>query len=156
VRTAQLTVSVQNATTNSKIPTREQLEAWARAVLDGHAAGELNIRLVDEAESGRLNREYRKREGATNVLSFAADPELIEIDPDAPCGDLVICADVVEREAREQDKATEAHWAHMVVHGALHLLGFDHESSGEAAEMEARERELLMRFGYPDPYGPQS
>ena len=105
MRTARLTVSVQNATSNSKIPTAKQLETWARAVLDGHAAGELNIRLIGETESAQLNRQYRKREGATNVLAFEADPDLIEMDSEAPFGDLVICADVVEREASEQDRA---------------------------------------------------
>jgi probable rRNA maturation factor len=123
-----------------------------RGALKADVRGELTVRVVGERESAELNERYRGKKGATNVLSFraeappAADGELL------PFGDLVICADVVERESREQGKTPAAHWAHMVVHGALHLQGYDHENVRDASIMEARERELLAELGFPDPY----
>ncbi len=111
---------------------------------------ELVIRVVDEAESSALNRDYRGRDRPTNVLSFPFEaPPPIE---SYLIGDLVICAPVVAREALAQGKAAKAHWAHMVVHGVLHLLGFDHPSDAEAESMEALEREIQGGLGYPDPY----
>ena len=120
-------------------------------VLEGRRdEAELTIRLVDEAESQQLNREYRGKDRPTNVLSFPADlPAVVE----SPLlGDLVICAPVVLREAKEQGKTVEAHWAHMVVHGVLHLLGYDHQNEQEAAEMEGIEAALLKEMGYRNPY----
>ena len=107
----------------------------------------MTVRFVDEAEAQLLNRDYRKKDYATNVLSFpySADPVLI--------GDLVLCASVVMREAEQQRKAATAHFAHLILHGMLHLQGYDHATSdAEAERMETREREILAQFGYPDPY----
>lgn len=155
-RARAIVVTVQNATRGGDVPTRKELEHWARRALAADVRGELTVRIVDESESAELNARYRGKEGATNVLSFsskagaeeppAVDGELL------PFGDVVICAAVVEREAREQGKALAAHWAHMVVHGALHLQGYDHENMRDASIMEARERALLAELGFPDPY----
>jgi probable rRNA maturation factor len=113
------------------------------------------VRVVDERESAELNSRYRGKKGATNVLSFPAEspapPKATAVDL-LPFGDVVICAAVVEREARAQGKLLAAHWAHMIVHGALHLQGYDHEKPRDAAAMEARERTLLAKLGFPDPY----
>jgi len=135
------------------LPTEEQLTLWAEAALAGRtsfAEPELTIRLTDEEESQELNSEYRGKDKPTNVLSFP-----FEAPPEVPIellGDLIICVAVVEREAQEQDKTSEAHWAHMVIHGCLHLLGYDHIKDDEAEEMEALERTILASLGYPDPY----
>ena len=108
------------------------------------------MRLVDEEESQTLNREYRGKDKPTNVLSFPSDlPAVVENDL---LGDLVICVPVVAREANEQGKSLEAHWAHLVIHGLLHLMGYDHQTDEEALQMESRERELLQQLNYPDPY----
>jgi probable rRNA maturation factor len=149
----RLAVTVQDAAGVAATPSPQKLRAWARHALGKTARGELTLRIVDEEESAALNSRYRGKRRATNVLSFTA-----ELPPAAngaellPLGDLVICAAVVQREAREQGKPAPAHWAHMVVHGVLHLQGFDHETRAEAATMEARERELLAALGFPDPY----
>jgi probable rRNA maturation factor len=108
------------------------------------------VRIVSQRESRRLNQRFRGRPTATNVLAFPAD---LPAGPDLPLlGDLVVCRAVVEREAGEQGKPVEAHWAHMVVHGTLHLLGYDHQTGQEAARMETREVQILATLGYPDPY----
>jgi probable rRNA maturation factor len=147
-------VSVDNASREPGVPGEAELRCWAAAVLAGRRDGaELAIRIVDEMEGARLNATYRHKQGATNVLSFLA--ELPAGVPLAFLGDLVICAPVVAREAREQGKAPAAHWAHLVVHGCLHLLGYDHEQEAEAEEMESLEREILAGMGYPDPYAPR-
>jgi probable rRNA maturation factor len=99
-----------------------------------------------------LNTRYRGKKGATNVLSFPSEPPAFEAHELLPFGDVVICAEVVEREAREQGKPLAAHWAHMVVHGTLHLQGYDHEKAKDATVMEERERALLAKLGFPDPY----
>ena len=148
-----VTVEVQVAVDSETLPGRDDLARWVRAALAGRwdRPAEVTIRLVDAEESAGLNRRYRRRQGATNVLSFPyeAPPGI----PDLPLlGDLVICAPVVDREAGEQRKTREAHWAHMVVHGTLHLLGFDHQTPGDAATMETLETCLLERLGFPDPY----
>jgi probable rRNA maturation factor len=148
-------VTVQNAS-RSAVPPRTELDRWARSALATDVRGELTVRIVDEAESAELNVRYRRKKGATNVLSFpakAADaPPPTAAGEVLPFGDVVICAPVVEREAREQGKAPAAHWAHMVVHGTLHLQGYDHENARDARIMEARERALLAELGFPDPY----
>jgi probable rRNA maturation factor len=115
----------------------------------GGRRGELGIRVVGSREGRALNERWRRRAYATNVLSFPAAPEL----GGRQIGDIVVCAPVVAREAREQGKALAAHWAHMVVHGTLHLLGFDHRRAPDARRMEVRERALLARLGFADPYG---
>ncbi len=149
-------VTVQNASRSAGVPARKELDRWARSALAAEVQGELTVRIVDEAESAELNLRYRRKKGATNVLSFPARGS--EAPPSAaagdllPFGDVVICAPVVEREAREQGKPPAAHWAHMVVHGALHLQGFDHEKVADASIMEAREKALLAELGFPDPY----
>ena len=148
------TVSVDNASREPGVPGEAELARWAAAALAGRReAAELAIRIVDEAESAALNSTYRHKQGATNVLSFPA--ELPAGVPLAVLGDLVICAPVVAREAREQGKPAEAHWAHLVVHGCLHLIGYDHERETEAEEMESLERGILAGMGYPDPYAPR-
>ena len=133
-------------------PSEAQLRLWCEMGLRQRTAdSEMTIRLVDEAEGRELNHTWRHKDYATNVLSFPADvpDELLDIPL---LGDLVICVPVVAREAAEQGKALDAHWAHLVIHGCLHLLGYDHIDDAEADEMEALERELLAQLGYPDPY----
>ncbi|WP_028079955.1 rRNA maturation RNase YbeY [Solimonas soli] len=131
------------------IPSAEGLRAFARAALPKRH-GELTIRIVDEAESRAFNRDYRGKDKPTNVLSFGGDAEPAS---KKILGDLVICAPVVAREAIEQGKTSRAHWAHMVVHGCLHLQGYDHEVEADAERMEAREIRILKSLGFPDPYG---
>jgi probable rRNA maturation factor len=134
-----------------EVPPPQEFERWVSAALAGRRErGELTIRVVGLAEGTALNEAYRRRSGATNVLSFPVDssPEL-----DVPLlGDLVICAPLVLREAREQYKSPAAHWAHLTVHGTLHLLGYDHDETRAAEIMEGLEAEILKRLGYPDPY----
>ena len=133
------------------IPTPAQFEAWVAAALAGRREeAELSIRVVEEAEGAELNQTYRHRAGPTNVLSFPFDsPAEFEIPL---LGDVVICAPVVAREAREQHKPVLAHWAHLTVHGSLHLLGYDHETPAEAQEMETLETAVLAGLGIADPY----
>ncbi|NHI01227.1 MULTISPECIES: rRNA maturation RNase YbeY [Oceanimonas] len=133
------------------LPTEQQLETWLAAALDGERdEAEVTVRLVDEAESQALNRDYRGKDKPTNVLSFPFEaPPGVELPL---LGDLVICRQVVEREAAEQNKPLQAHWAHMVVHGCLHLLGFDHIKDDEAEVMEAREIAILAGLGMDNPY----
>jgi probable rRNA maturation factor len=128
------------------------IERWVTATLSNES-GELTVRIVDADESAALNGRYRDKHYATNVLSFPADPLPVELeDEDAPFGDLVLCAPVIASEAVEQGKTLTAHWAHLLVHGCLHLKGFDHETAAEAATMEALERDLLGKLGFADPY----
>lgn len=133
-------------------PGDEDFRRWCELALRQRSAdSELTIRLVDEAEGRELNHTWRQKDYATNVLSFPADvpDELLDIPL---LGDLVICVPVVAREAAGQGKPLEAHWAHLVIHGCLHLLGYDHIDDAEADEMEALERQLLAELGHPDPY----
>ena len=133
------------------IPSGEDFRRWVSAALGPEAEDwELTVRVVDELEARVLNRDYRGRDYATNVLSFPA-----ELPPgvDLPLlGDLVLCAPVVAREAAEQGKAAADHWAHLTVHGVLHLLGHDHEEDAQAAMMEDLERRVLAGLGIADPY----
>jgi probable rRNA maturation factor len=129
-------------------PGPSSLRRWARLAA-GDRRGELGIRVVGSRESRLLNERWRGRAKPTNVLSFAASPGL----GGRQIGDLVVCAPIVAREAREQGKPLASHWAHMIVHGTLHLLGFDHERAADAKRMESRERALLARIGITDPYG---
>jgi probable rRNA maturation factor len=146
-----LRVDVQVAGTRSGLPGVAKIRHWARSALAGrHRDAEVSIRIVDAAESQALNRRYRGQDKPTNVLAFPAElpPEL-----ELPLlGDLVICREVVEAEAAAQAKPPDAHWAHMVVHGTLHLVGYDHESAADAEAMEALETEILAELGWPDPY----
>lgn len=136
----------------SAIPSPSELELWANAVLDyeGLDNQEVTIRFTDEAESQSLNHEYRGKDKPTNVLSFPFEaPPGIEINL---LGDLVICAPVISREAEEQQKAVSDHYAHMTVHGLLHLMGYDHIDDTDAEEMESKEIEILAQLGIDDPY----
>ena len=141
-------ILVQRRVPPQGVPAPSSLREWALAAL-GPVSGELTIRIVDEAEGRTLNHRYRGKDYATNVLSFPYDGETLDVPV---LGDLVLCAPVVEREAGEQGKDPRNHWAHLVVHGCLHLLGYDHQTDREAREMEDRERAILATFGIPDPY----
>ncbi len=147
-----LEVEIQRAVEDDGVvPDDVTFRHWVATALAGHAEPvELVIRVVDEAESRELNHRYRGKDKPTNVLSFP-----FEAPPEVPLpllGDLVICAPVVVREALEQGKLPQAHWAHMVIHGVMHLMGYDHQTDEEAQSMESRERELLTRLHFPDPY----
>lgn len=137
-------IHVQRTVPAAGVPSAASLRSWAEAAR-GRKSGEITLRLVDAAESQTLNRDFRGKDKPTNVLSFPmGEPDYL--------GDIVICAPVVAAEAVEQGKPARAHWAHMVVHGVLHLLGHDHIADDEAEKMEALERKLLSRLGFPDPY----
>ncbi|SIQ41060.1 probable rRNA maturation factor [Aeromonas sp. RU39B] len=133
------------------LPAESDFQRWLDGTINGFQdEAEVTVRLVDEAESNELNLTYRGKDKPTNVLSFPFEaPPGIELPL---LGDLVICRQVVEREADEQGKPLEAHWAHMVVHGCLHLLGYDHIEDDEAEEMEQLERDIMNELGYADPY----
>ena len=135
----------------SGLPTAEQIEQWVTAAVQPQSDEvEMTVRIVDEAESHALNLNYRGKDRPTNVLSFPFEcPDEVELPL---LGDLVICRQVVEREAQEQDKPVMAHWAHMVVHGSLHLLGYDHIEDDEAEEMESLETQIMTGLGFADPY----
>jgi probable rRNA maturation factor len=149
VNRAKLSLSVQYATAQSEVPMRSRLRTFAQAALERSA--QVTLRLVDESEGRRLNREFRGKDYPTNVLTFAyADGDPLAADIVA--GDIVLCAPVIAAEARSQHKEPHAHYAHLVVHGMLHLQGYDHEQDDEAAVMEARETEIVTALGYPDPY----
>ncbi len=149
---------------SSWAPSRADITDWASTALGRKAAGrELAVRVVGPGESRKLNARYRGRDKPTNVLSFPA-PELPVVprrdslrgapvgSDQLPLGDLVICPDVLRVEAREQHKSLRAHWAHLVVHGALHLIGYDHMHPAESRRMERREIAVLRRLGFPNPY----
>jgi probable rRNA maturation factor len=145
------TIDVQFAVDNAKVPGTEQFTVWANAALGSvDTDSELTIRVVDETEGAQLNEAWREKNGPTNVLSFPA--ELAEEIQPKLLGDIVICAPVVAREAREQDKTAEAHWAHMVIHGTLHLLGYDHIDNKDAERMESLEIEILNTLDLDNPY----
>ena len=149
----RLNLSVQYACNKDHLPLRQKIQSWARAALnvDGMRGGQMTVRFVDAEEGQALNREFRNKDYATNVLSFPYESEPVV------CGDLVICAPVVEREASEQGKSLEAHIAHLIVHGVLHLQGYDHETSkADARRMENHERAILAELGYADPYSANS
>lgn len=149
----ELTLDLQMATSAAVCPAESDIRRWAEAALaalrpDEH---ELCVRLVDEDESATLNERYRGKPGPTNVLSFPFEPPP-GMDDCALLGDLVVCVGVFEREAGEQHKSVEAHFAHMIVHGVLHLLGHDHLEEAEATEMEALETHILAGLGFANPY----
>lgn len=145
-------IDIEKNSQSQHIPAASELERWISTALHNQQLeeAEVSLYIVDEAESQELNSQYRGKDYPTNVLSFPADiPEEVGVPL---LGDLVICAPVVEREAQEQGKTLAAHWAHMLVHGSLHLLGFDHLENNEADEMEALETEIITGLGYPAPY----
>lgn len=140
----RLRLTVQYVLDPARLPARPQLRKWAKAALQGDA--EVTLRLVGKREGRRLNSGYRGKDYATNVLTFVYG------DTRPLAGDIVLCAPVVAEEARRQGKTAEAHYAHLVVHGILHLQGHDHENAADAVVMEALESEIVTRLGYPDPY----
>ncbi len=145
-------IDIENNSQSQHIPAAEKIEQWIKAALTSQqlTEAEVSVYIVDEEESQELNAQYRNKDKPTNVLSFPAD---LHEEIDIPLlGDLVICAPVVEREAQEQGKTLDAHWAHMLIHGTLHLLGFDHIDDDEAEVMEALETQLLTAMDYPAPY----
>jgi len=144
-------LDLQIATDAANLPEESAFNQWVSAVLTQfNKPFELTIRIVSTEESQQLNKQYRQKNKPTNVLSFPFDvPEGIELNL---LGDLVVCKDVVEQEAAEQNKTLAAHWAHMITHGCLHLLGYDHISDNEAEEMEALEIKILAQQGFENPY----
>jgi probable rRNA maturation factor len=151
-RRPDLTLSVQHAVRHAAAPLRPQVLRWLRAAQERPAT--VSVRFVGTEEGRALNRDYRHKDYATNVLSFVYDSApVVGFALPAVAGDLVICIPVVLREAAEQGKAVAAHFAHLIVHGMLHLQGYEHETGArDARRMEAREREILAGLGYPDPY----
>ena len=141
----RLNFSVQYAVVPRNQPTRAQLRRWAHAALEHDAR--ITVRIVGRSEGRVLNRDFRGKDDATNVLTFVfRDTPPFE-------GDLALCAPVVAREARAQGKSAAAHYAHLVVHGVLHVQGYDHENDADARVMEHRESQIVTKLGYPDPYG---
>jgi len=133
-------------------PTNEQVQNWVETILavEQKDDAELTVRIVDENESAALNEEYRNKTGSTNILSFPFEcPDEVELNL---LGDLVICAPVVECEAKQQNKKSQAHWVHMLVHGVLHLLGYDHIKEQDAGKMESREIHIMATLGFDNPY----
>ncbi len=156
--TTTATVEVQIASDTGDLPDEEQLRNWVLSALQAvdSSAGkdfELSVRLVDEDEARQLNSRYRNKDKATNVLSFPfEDFDGLPEDMVRPLGDIVVCAPVVAQEASQQKKALLDHWAHMVIHGTLHLLGYDHQDEAKADTMETLEIDILRGFGIENPY----
>ncbi len=146
--TAEIELQLKTAAVN--LPISDDFKQWASAALRDTHKNSVVIRLVDSDESRQLNRDYRGVDKPTNVLSFPYEAPA-EI-ADEFLGDMIICAPVVEQEARQQNKPLKAHWAHMVVHGMLHLQGYDHQGDEQAEQMERLEGEILATLGFPDPY----
>lgn len=153
--TENVLVDVQNASASDSVPHECDIRDWLVKVVGDSVAGqsvEISVRVVDEYEGRVLNHRYRQIDKATNVLSFSVDDDNLPSDVRRPLGDIVLCAPIVEREAAEQEKKIADHWLHLLVHGALHLLGYDHETDDDARQMEAIERDLLATQGVDDPY----
>lgn len=146
-------ITIQNESHASPIPRKSLLKKWLRAALSPQIqSAEITLRFVDAAEGQTLNRDYRQKDYATNVLTFTFDDELPHAANTPLFGDLVLCGAVIEREAFEQNKPLLAHYCHMIVHGTLHLQGFDHIENAEAEAMEALETQIVTQLGYDDPY----
>ena len=144
-------VDIQMASASEEVPDPQCIERWVGAAIGNQReATELSVRIVDEIEGKALNEQFRGSSGATNVLSFPFENDSPE--PLALIGDIVICAPVVSKEASQQNKTLNAHWAHMIIHGVLHLLGYDHQNDTEATNMEALETEIMHKLGFPPPY----
>ena len=140
---------------SKSLPSKEQFQCWVDAILsDESQNSEIVIRIIDEAEMILFNEQYRDKKGPTNILSFPFDvPEGIESDL---LGDLLVCAPIVEKESQQQKKILDHHWAHMIVHGVLHLLGYDHINESDAEEMETLEIEILIKIKIENPYEEKS
>lgn len=146
-------IDIQNAALDGEPPDEQQIKHWVEVALSSHMqAAEVCIRIVDEAESKRLNAQYRNKDKPTNVLSFQYDLADEVQGEQRFLGDIVICAQVLEKEAKIQQKPLKAHWAHMVIHGLLHLIGYDHQNEHEGLAMEKEEISILKQLGYPNPY----
>jgi len=153
----EVQVDVQIASEAESVPQLEEIKDWivaAIAEVGSACSREVSVRIVDEDEGRSLNREYRNKDYATNVLSFAAGAATSSLPPEVPTalGDIVICGPIVEKEAAAQNKDVANHWGHLLVHGTLHLLGHDHEDDQDAAVMEALETRILTGKGAPNPY----
>ncbi|MGQ5524741.1 rRNA maturation RNase YbeY [Chitinimonas sp. PSY-7] len=149
----ELDLTVQYADKPKGTPSKKLIRTWVAAALEAGLDAAITVRIVDEPEGRSLNQAFRAKDYATNVLSFALNEgEAMPGMEGMVMGDLVVCAEVVQREAFEQGKKLEAHWAHLVVHGVLHLQGYNHEDDVEAEAMEALETAILASLGYPDPY----
>ncbi|MBM3117577.1 rRNA maturation RNase YbeY [Jeongeupia naejangsanensis] len=149
----RLKLALQVATDAAGLPGKAQLKTWMDAALrPGVKTAEITVRIVDAEEGQQLNRDYRGKDYATNVLTFTFDDDMPAVEGLPLFGDLVLCAPVVEREAQEQGKTLLAHYCHMIVHGTLHLQGYDHIEDDEADEMEALETQIVTTLGYDDPY----
>jgi probable rRNA maturation factor len=144
-------VHIEDVSGFEPVPSAAKIVGWIESALEAEISGEISIRVVAEAESAALNERYRGRAGPTNVLAFAGPDPVNGLDPRL-LGDVVICAPVVAREAVEQGKPFEAHWAHIAIHGVLHLLGYEHDSDAGAEAMERHEALLLATLGFDDPY----
>lgn len=146
-----ISIDIQMACSSEEAPDEDSMQRWVDAALRNERdTAELSVRIVDEQESAMLNQQYRGKTGPTNVLSFPFDA--VTPEPLPILGDLVICAPVVIREAQQQNKTSEAHWAHMTVHGVLHLLGYDHVGETDADVMETLETNIMRALDFPAPY----
>ena len=146
-------IDIQDVSLSCVHPSEQLIKHWIEATLSSRIkAAEVCIRIVDEAESQQLNAQYRKKDAPTNVLSFYYDLADEVQGEQRFLGDLVICGQVLEKEAKAQQKTLEAHWAHMVIHGLLHLIGYDHQNETQASEMEKEEISMLEKLGYTNPY----
>lgn len=146
-------VIVQNTVSKKMVPSSTQLKNWAKAALeDEKKTFEMTLRVVDPSEMTDLNSRYRQKKGPTNVLSFPYDDPPCERSQRTYLGDIVICAEIVNQEAIAQHKINDAHWAHMVIHGSLHLLGYDHIADTDAEKMEQKEIQILKILGFANPY----
>jgi probable rRNA maturation factor len=144
-------IEIQTVFSSPEQPSAAQIQLWVdTALADIEHDTEIVVRIVDEQESAELNQQYRHKQGATNILSFPVEiPEGLDLNL---LGDLVICAPVLEQEAKQYDKILAHHWAHIIIHGVLHLLGYDHLNDEQAQEMESKEIALLQKLNIPNPY----
>jgi len=149
-----LDMDIQRLVDGPSVPDDDVIRGWVKHALGADDAVLINLRIVDQAEGWALNKQWRGKDYPTNVLSFPASVPVLDnaLDNKRVLGDVVLCAPVIEREATEQSKSLESHWAHLVIHGLLHLHGFDHTHAEQAVAMEAREIELLAGLGFDNPY----
>lgn len=144
-------IEVQYATESRSLPDTKKIKNWVKSSLNNEVKrAEITIRIVDEDEGARLNEKWRSVSGPTNVLSFPYNEDIKNLE--TVQGDVILCAPVIFREAKQQDKPVDAHWAHMVIHGTLHLQGYDHIQEDDANKMESLETDILNKLHFPDPY----